>query len=536
MARYELIEGSSKKFWEITLDGKSFTTRWGRIGTDGQSLTKKLASPAAAQKEHDRLVAEKQGKGYRAVGGAKAKAAGVEDPDLANALKGASRYENKETKRFWEIAQSGDRTVLIRQGTIGTAGKTTKQSFKQSWQASQAHRNLQIEKRNAGFARVEPAIDVAPSKENKELLAAVLAAPDDPAPFLVYGDWLQGEGDPRGELIALMAAGKKAAAEKHIEKHAPSLLGPLQPYTRGLDWPPGDKRAGTTFTWKHGFIERARLAFDYFADEGRGVIALEGVLEALMTHPSGRVLRELVIGINRQDPDCKYQKIVDVVAKRGAPALRLLHVGDYEYPDHIEISWTEIGSLAKVWKAVPRLETLVLQGGSIGLGTFEHPTLKRVEIRTGGLPKAAAKSIAAAKLPACEHLDVWYGDDNYGGDAKWKDLAPLLTNRGLPSLRHLGIRNAQFTNDAVRALPGSPILRQLKTLDLSLGTLTDDGAQAMAAQKAAFAHLELLDVNDNLLTDAGVKALKGLCKKVVIGEQREIEDWWEDERYVSVGE
>jgi uncharacterized protein (TIGR02996 family) len=532
MARYELIEGSSKKFWEISIDGKSFTTRWGRIGTDGQALTKKLASPAAARKEHDRLVAEKVKKGYKPVGGPAPKR---EDPDRANALRSANRYEKK--KAFWEIALNGERTVLFRQGTIGTAGKVTKRTFRHAWQASQAFRNLQIEKRNQGYRRRDPTVDVAPSKENPEHLAAVIAAPDDPQPFLVYGDWLQAEGDPRGELIALMAAGKRAAAARWIEEHASSLFGPLQPYTQTLDRNPAvDEKAVDAFTWKLGFIERARLAFDYFSDETRGIIPLERVLDLLLTHPSGKALRELVIGLNRQDPDCKYQPLLDVLAKRGAPCLRLLHVGDYQYPDEIEISWTEIGRLDKVWRAVPRLETLILQGGAIGLGALEHPTLKRVEIRTGGLPRAAARSIAAAKLPACEHLDVWYGDDDYGGDATWKDVAPLLTNGNLPSLRHLGLRNAVFTDELARALASSPLLPRLRTLDLSLGTLTTEGAKAMADRRAAFAHLERLDVSDNLLDSGGVRALRGLCKKVVIGEQREIEEWWEDDRYVAVGE
>jgi predicted DNA-binding WGR domain protein len=75
MARYELIEGSSKKFWEITLDGSALTTRWGRIGTSGQSKTKSCASDAAAQKEHDALVREKLSKGYSLVGDAAVPAA-----------------------------------------------------------------------------------------------------------------------------------------------------------------------------------------------------------------------------------------------------------------------------------------------------------------------------------------------------------------------------------------------------------------------------------------------------------------------------
>src|SRR5688572_19485153 len=71
MPRYELVEGSSSKFWEIQLDGRSFTTRWGRIGTEGQSQTKSWANPALAQKEYEKLVADKTKKGYREVGGSK---------------------------------------------------------------------------------------------------------------------------------------------------------------------------------------------------------------------------------------------------------------------------------------------------------------------------------------------------------------------------------------------------------------------------------------------------------------------------------
>ena len=40
------------------------------------------------------------------------------------------------------------------------------------------------------------------SKE-AEFFEAVLAAPDDDAPRLVFADFLTGEGDPRGEFIAL---------------------------------------------------------------------------------------------------------------------------------------------------------------------------------------------------------------------------------------------------------------------------------------------------------------------------------------------
>jgi DNA ligase-1 len=64
-ARYfELVEGTSSKFWEITIAGCDYTTRYGRIGASGQSTTKTASSPEGAQREADKLVAEKTKKGY----------------------------------------------------------------------------------------------------------------------------------------------------------------------------------------------------------------------------------------------------------------------------------------------------------------------------------------------------------------------------------------------------------------------------------------------------------------------------------------
>jgi len=63
--RFEFTSGSSNKFWEISLSGNSFTVRFGRLGTAGQSQTKSFADEAKAKHEADHLVAEKLKKGYQ---------------------------------------------------------------------------------------------------------------------------------------------------------------------------------------------------------------------------------------------------------------------------------------------------------------------------------------------------------------------------------------------------------------------------------------------------------------------------------------
>lgn len=64
-ARYfEYLDGTSAKFWEVSVDGCNVTTRYGRIGSDGRSTTKTRKDEAAAEAFAEKLVDEKTGKGY----------------------------------------------------------------------------------------------------------------------------------------------------------------------------------------------------------------------------------------------------------------------------------------------------------------------------------------------------------------------------------------------------------------------------------------------------------------------------------------
>jgi predicted DNA-binding WGR domain protein len=62
---FEFVEGKSAKFWRIEVQGSSYTVRFGRIGTEGQTQTKEFESPAEARKAYQKLVAEKIAKGYK---------------------------------------------------------------------------------------------------------------------------------------------------------------------------------------------------------------------------------------------------------------------------------------------------------------------------------------------------------------------------------------------------------------------------------------------------------------------------------------
>jgi DNA ligase 1 len=61
---FEFKDEKSSKFWEVSGQGNEMTTRWGRIGTPGQSKTKTFADEAAAKKAIDKLLEEKTSEGY----------------------------------------------------------------------------------------------------------------------------------------------------------------------------------------------------------------------------------------------------------------------------------------------------------------------------------------------------------------------------------------------------------------------------------------------------------------------------------------
>jgi len=546
MPRYEFSEGSSNKFWEIELSGASFTTTYGKIGTSGQTTLKEHASAAAAKKQYDTLIAEKTKKGYKLVGGGgrtsgsaaakpAAKPAALTPAAAGPGTPGARYFELVEgtSRKFWEIKLDGE-SVTTRYGKIGTDGQTTEKELDGKSLAFKEYDKLIAEKTKKGYVEKDGG-GGASDKRHPELEKAINADPYDATGYAVYADWLQDQGDPRGELISLQLTAEtkrdaklaKAAAAK-LEGNAGYFLGPLADHTKTYDGTGDD-----AFTWRFGFIHAAKLSHNQYSDDGfEGSMA--EVLETLLRHPSGRFLTELVFGFNNDPNEDPLDDLIGILARKAPATIRKLHFGDFEYPDETEMSWYHVGNLGKLWKAVPHLQALIVQGGEFELGTIELPELVRAEFRTGGLSAASAKAIAKAMWPRIEHLEVWYGEDEYGGTAKVADAAALLDRTDLPRLTSLGIKNTSFTDELCGVLARGRLLPQLTRLDLSMGIMTDAGAQLLAAHKDAFTHLAVLDVSDNYLTKAGIAALKGLAKSVVTTRQREDDD--PEYRHPSVGE
>jgi uncharacterized protein (TIGR02996 family) len=488
MPRYELSEGTSNKFWEIKLSGTSFTTTYGKIGSNGQTTIKTFGSDADAKKEHDKLVAEKVKKGYTAVGGKVAKAAPAAAAKTAKAAKPAAKGAAKAAKPAADQPK--------------------------------------------GDAR------------NPDLEKAILANPGDRDAYAVFGDWLQEQGDPRGELIALQLGNRDKAGKQLIEKHADYFLGPLAEHQKTRDGLSNNSRSHLrtsaqekewqktgeqAFLWRNGYIHRVRLSHDvYFEADWKGKTV--DVLDLVLKHPSGRYVVEFSFQTNGDPSDGNLQDIIDLLGKKAPATTRKITFGD----NVDQISWHHTGNLSKLWKGVPNLRVLEIETGDFNVGKREAPALERGVFITGGLGKACAKGIATATMPKIKHLEIYYGVDEYGGDSTIKEVKPLLDRTDLKDLRYLGIKNSTFANDIAGALDGAKVLKGIKTLDLSYSTMTDEGANALAAAKSSLAHLDVLDLTHNYLSKAGVKTVQGICKKVITAQQQESDDG--EYYYVGIAE
>ncbi|MFE4419151.1 STM4015 family protein [Streptomyces sp. NPDC056817] len=232
------------------------------------------------------------------------------------------------------------------------------------------------------------------------------------------------------------------------------------------------------------------------------------------------------------------RRLVD--ARDRLTSLRAVFIGDLEM-EEAEISWIEQSDVTPVLEAYPLLEEFGIRGGTgLRFPAVRHEHLRTLRFEAGGLPGEVVRGVAASELPALEHLDLWLGVEEYGGDAGVADLAPILAGGRFPALRHLGLRNSEIQDEVATAVAGAPVVGQLTSLDLSLGVLTDAGATALLGGQP-LTHLTRLDLHHNFLSEPVVERIRTALEpsgvETDLSERGEV---WEDDgvvhRFTAVAE
>ncbi len=477
-------------------------------------------------------------------------------------------YSDGHSSKFWEIERKG-KQITTHWGRLGADGQTKTKAYSSADEATEDYTKQVKAKQKKGYALATGAAPASasstPQARDKKLEAQIIETPDEPDAYLVYADWLDGQGDPRGELIELQHGLLNAPKDKKLRNAEAKLLTAHPTHFFGPSHDPEkpsvperDKnnrrvmRRGfgqedlqypdKTIRWRYGYFSKVdwycgyvqELWFQpgyYNDDEDAGSCA--ELLERFLTHPSARFLSRLYIGDIWVDESRgigpNLTEIVDVLTR--VPCAKQLDTLCFIGGDH-DISGVELDA-SELYRACPNLRELRLYGGMITLGKIRHAKLERFSLCTGGLPASELQALSDAKWPQLESLSIYFGRSDYGASGGVDDIAQILKGRGLPNLEHLGLCNSEFTDELCAQLPLAKVLEQLQTLDLSLGVMGEVGAKALLAAPQAFAHLRSLDLRDNYIPKEYHGDLKKLCADVNLRNQ---DDAPPEDRYATVGE
>lgn len=463
-----------------------------------------------------------------------------------------ARYENVEhiSAKYWEIVLEGT-TITMRQGRMDSDHKDeppsiTTKKCKTEEEAKWKYDELVANRIDKGYQLVlsaeeeeaeEEGKDLAPKAENPQLEEAIHANPRSPDAYLVYGDWLQSQGDPRGELIAIQAALANAPSDDELTRKSKELIARYDKRFLGATLAPLSVEDMSAY-WRFGFIQELYIGGTYSGTTCRGA------WKELLDTGSAKFLESLELNeLETEYGTPMFGSFIGELAEHGVPKTLRRLVFD---PKDYQLSWVDLGDLSIAYPRLGALEELTIRAGKMALGkAMNLPSLKKLEIVSTSLTKDNVEAIAAGDLANLTDLTLHIGPR---GDATIESVLPLLDKKRFPKLRHLGLRNAMFENEIVRAVLDSSLLPQLKSLDFSDGTLDDTGGEALLQSASTLRHLTMIEISYGYLSRPMCARLREALKGIIhISDQRSVvredgeegEDDYDDvdeERYVNLAE
>lgn len=344
--------------------------------------------------------------------------------------------------------------------------------------------------------------------DEQRLLDAIVAAPDDDVPRMVYADWLQSRGDPRGELIQLqcqLAAVPDDDRRRNIRIAENKLL------------------AAHGQAWKQPLLDRLPPGFEYKLEFVRGFIEEATIPLACLSHLEvvlalAPLLRKLKVttSFDAHAMRIAQPRLAGVLDQPGFSQLRALELalpGGGNAIAHEVAAATTLRGLralvirASVWGdqvtfyAAPadklRLDDdgAAALAGSPNLGAVEHLTIEGNRIGPAGLVAIAHGTWRLRELQA---------GYNFGAE---RGLARSLVGPALATLETLGLEGTPLDPDDAVALAGgacSPVLRELLVEKCQLGA-----PGTIALCDAMRVPMRRLRLDRNSLGDAGATAVAG---------------------------
>ncbi len=325
---------------------------------------------------------------------------------------------------------------------------------------------------------------------------AVVDDPRDDEAWLVLGDWLAAEGDPRAELIALSVAGRDLKRQRAILNENIAALVKNRPNSvypkKALE------NNSLKIDFQRGFIREARI----YAKTSTSVGAL---VRAVLALPSARFMYSLRVtcaGANhrRMIYDRAYT-LASVFAEHPPLAMRALV---YDISTGMPLQ-----DMASFIHHCPNLEYVYLAGVLPDFDGLRHDALTQLTLKVGSLGSKGESDLANAKLP---RLTAFTLKHPRRAEVDTSAVARFLSRHAPRVLRFSG---TQVLSELVSVALHSTHLERVTDLAFTNGALKDADVALFEANASRLSRLKSLDLSGTTLSRDALDRLRAIAPSLV---------------------
>jgi uncharacterized protein (TIGR02996 family) len=336
------------------------------------------------------------------------------------------------------------------------------------------------------------------------LLQAVIDAPEDDAPRLVYADWLLERGDIRGELIRLQC--------QHAKDEWAPEASELEPRIKEILYASSLAVEGETAPYKprvrRGFVDSVTMTVAAFAKHGERLFQAVPIRQLIVDNP-----RFTPSDLKKLAATPALRLVRDLWLQRASTALEHVPLAAFAGCAHLErlkvLRLDFCGASSEDWQELlenlqaPALEELQLvcnyaspaiydalaRNRSLGrLRLIDEDMYRQLEEDGAAKKMNAGLAALATGRPSLESLIL-----NPFKELDDEAIGQFFSPASVVKLRHLELKGSQFSDELVKRIAGSPRSSRLEKLHLNGTTVSVDGIEVLllSAHATSLTHLTI---------------------------------------------